>query len=107
MTGNAFQLVGTMELFAYRLYEAEQTALINIKAQKTPILLLTDDKQRLTMENLYMKFEGNSPVIFGDKNSLGENVVKAINTQAPFIADKVIDYKKEIWNEALTYLRNK
>ena len=104
MTGKEFLHVGTMELFAYRLYEAEQTALINIKAQKTPILLLTDDKQRLTMENLYMKFEGNSPVIFGDKNSLGENVVKAINTQAPFIADKVIDYKKEIWNEALTYL---
>ena len=104
MTGKEYLHAGTMELFAYRLYEAEQTALINIKAQKTPILLLTDDKQRLTMENLYMKFEGNSPVIFGDKNSLGENVVKAINTQAPFIADKVIDYKKEIWNEALTYL---
>ena len=104
MTGIEFQPVGTMELFAYRLYEAETTALTNIKAQKTPVILLTDDKQRLTMENLYLKFEGNSPIIFGDKNSLGENAIKAINTEAPFIADKVMQYKKEIWNEALTYL---
>ena len=44
---------GTLELFAYRLYEAEQTAMINIKSQKTPVLILTDEKQRLTMENLY------------------------------------------------------
>ena len=93
-----------MELFALRLYEAERTAEVNIKAQKTPVLLLMDEKQRLTMENLYSQYEGNRPVIFGDKNSLGENVIKAINTQAPFIADKIIDYKKEIWNEALTFL---
>ena len=93
-----------MELFALRLYEAEQTAMINIKAQKTPVLLLMDEKQRLTMENIYSQYDGNRPVIFGDKNSLGENVIKAINTQAPFIADKIIDYKKEIWNEALTFL---
>lgn len=93
-----------MELFALRLYEAERTADINIKAQKTPVLLLMDEKQRLTMENLYSQYEGNRPVIFGDKNFLGENVIKAINTQAPFIADKIIDYKKEIWNEALTFL---
>ena len=93
-----------MELFALRLYEAERTADVNIKAQKTPVLLLMDEKQRLTMENLYSQYDGNKPVIFGDKNSLGENVIKAINTQAPFIADKIIDYKKEIWNEALTFL---
>ena len=93
-----------MELFALRLYEAEQTAMVNIKAQKAPVLLLMDEKQRLTMENIYSQYDGNKPVIFGDKNSLGENVIKAINTQAPFIADKIIDYKKEIWNEALTFL---
>ena len=93
-----------MELFALRLYEAERTADVNIKAQKTPVLLLIDEKQRLTMENIYSQYDGNKPVIFGDKNSLGENVIKAINTQVPFIADKIINYKKEIWNEALTFL---
>ena len=104
ITGTECQQLGSMELFALRLYEAERTADVNIKAQKTPVLLLMDEKQRLTMENIYSQYDGNKPVIFGDKNSLGENVIKAINTQAPFIADKIIDYKKEIWNEALTFL---
>lgn len=32
--------MGSMELFAYRLYEAEQTALVNVIAQKTPVILV-------------------------------------------------------------------
>lgn len=95
---------GTMELFAMRLYEAERTADVNIKAQKTPIFILVDEKQRLTMENLYSQYDGNKPFIFGDKLNLKEGQIKAIKTDAPFIADKLIDYKKEIWNEALTFL---
>lgn len=94
----------TLELFALRLYEAEQTAMINIKAQKTPVMVLIDESQRVTMENLYSQYDGNKPFIFGDKNQLGENVLRAINTGAPFVADKIINYKKEIWNEALTFL---
>lgn len=94
----------TLELFALRLYEAEQTAMINIKAQKTPVMVLVDESQRVTMENLYSQYDGNKPFIFGDKNQLGENVLRAINTGAPFVADKIINYKKEIWNEALTFL---
>ena len=96
--------VATIQLFAYRLYEAESTAMTNIKAQKTPVLITVDESQRLMMENMYSQYEGNRPVIFGDKNQLQDGVIKTIKTDAPFIADKVMDYKKEIWNEALTYL---
>ena len=95
---------GTIELFAYRLYEAEQTAFTNIKAQKTPVLLLVDETQRLMMENLYSQYDGNKPFIFGDKKQINQDTLKAIRTDAPFVADKIIDYKKEIWNEALTFL---
>lgn len=95
---------GSMELFALRLYEAERTADVNIKAQKTPVMVLVDEEQRLLMENLYNQFDGNRPFIFGDKKQLGSDILRAIKTDAPFIADKIIDYKKEIWNEALTFL---
>ena len=94
----------TIELFCQRLAEAEMTASINIKAQKTPVLIIVDENQRLMMENLYAQYDGNRPFIMGDKNQLGENIIRSINTDAPFIADKVMDYKKQIWNEALTFL---
>ena len=87
--------VATIQLFAYRLYEAETTAMTNIKAQKTPILITVDESQRVMMENMYSQYEGNRPVIFGDKKQLQDGIIKAIKTDAPFIADKVMDYKKE------------
>lgn len=95
----------SMELFAYRLYEAQRTCDTNIKAQKTPVMVIVDEKQRLLMENLYNQYDGNQPFIFGDKEQLSaDGMLKAISTQAPYVADKITDYKKEIWNEALTYL---
>ena len=94
----------TIELFCQRLAEAEMVAMTNIKAQKTPVLIVVDENQRLLMENLYSQYDGNRPFIFGDKNQVGDGVVKSINTGAEFIADKIMEYKKQIWNEALQYL---
>lgn len=94
----------TIELFALRLYEAERACDVNIKAQKTPVLLLIDENQRFTMKNLYEQYDGNTPVIFGDKNQLSMDSIKAIKTDAPFVANDIMQYKKEIWNEALTFL---
>ncbi len=96
--------LATTELFAYRLYEADMTAMTNIKAQKTPVLILCKETQRLTLENMYSQYEGNRPVIFGDSSELDINSIKSVNTNAPFIADKIMDYKKEIWNELLSFL---
>ena len=93
-----------MNLFAMRLYECERTSDTNLKAQKTPVMLVVDEKQRLLMENLYNQYNGNMPFIFGDKLQLDKGLIQAIKTDAPFLLDKLQDYKKEIWNEALTFL---
>ena len=94
----------TLELFAYRLYEAQRTCDVNIIAQKTPVMIVADERQRLTMENLYNQYNGNQPFIFGNDKRLSGDELKSINTYAPYVTDKVTDYKKEIWNEALTFL---
>jgi hypothetical protein len=68
-------------------------------------MILTPENQRLTMENLYAQFDGNRPFIFGDKKQMGDmDSIKAINTEAPIVFDKLQQYKKEIFNEALTFL---
>ena len=91
-------------LFAYRLAEAQRTADVNIKAQRTPVLITTDQKQYFTLKKMYEEFDGNSPAIFADKNLITADAMKAIKTEAPFIANDIMDYKKEIWNEFLTYV---
>jgi len=89
--------------FAMRLYEVERAIDTNISAQKTPVLIITDDKQRLTMKNLYMQYDGNAPVIFGDK-SLNPEALRVLKTDAPFIADKLAMHRAAIWSEFLTFI---
>lgn len=96
--------VATIELFAYRLYLAQRSCDVNIMAQRTPVLLLGTEKQKLTLENLYNKYDGNQPFIFGDKDIISNDMMKSIKTDAPYVADKISDYKKEIWNEFLTFI---
>lgn len=93
----------TVENFARRLWNLDRTIDINCNAQKTPVLISCDETQRLTLKNVYMQYEGNYPVICGDKN-LNPNSLKVLSTGAPYVADKLYMLKTQIWNEALTYL---
>lgn len=92
-----------VEMFSRRLYNMDRAIDININAQKTPILIQCNEQQRLTMLQLYQKYDGNEPFIFGDSN-LDMAGFKVLNTNAPFVADKIRQEKIQTWNEALTYL---
>ena len=94
----------TLELFALRLAEVQRVCDVNIQQQKTPRIILTDKQQELTMRNMVNQIDDNVLNIYGDKNILTPNQIKSIDTEAPYLADKLTDYKKEIWNEALTFL---
>lgn len=92
----------TVELFARRLYEIERTIEVNVKAQKTPLIIASTEQQRLTMQVAYMNYDGNEPFIFADK-SFDIDSIKCIKTDAPFVADKLEILKHQIWNEFLTF----
>ena len=88
--------------FADRFYFYDQVIDLNINAQKTPVLIRCNENERLTMQNLYEKYEGGQPVIFGDKN-LSTTPIEVLKTDAPFVANDVYDMKVKYWNEFLTY----
>lgn len=95
----------TLDLIRYSnmLYDIDMSIMVNAKAQKTPVLLICDEPQLMTIRNLYRKYEGNEPVIYGTK-SLKDAQISSIRTDAPFMADRLWNLKSNIWNEALTYL---
>ena len=95
--------VTDIQLYAKRLWDLDRSVDVNAKAQKTPLLIQCNEKQRLSMKNLYMQYDGNTPVIFAD-NNIDINGIKVVSTQAPYVADKLYQLKNQIWNEALTYL---
>lgn len=90
-----------VKMYARRLYNLDRAIDININAQKTPVLIVCDQEQRLTMMNLYKEFDGNAPVIFGDK-AIDLSALKVLSTEAPLVANKLFELKNMTWNEALT-----
>lgn len=94
----------TISLYAERLCEAQRACDTNVKAQKTPILLLTDKNQELTLRNMYAQYDGNAPVIFGDRNLLADKPIDSINTNAKFVANDIREYMQGIWNDFLCFI---
>ena len=92
-----------VQYYAEVLSELDQTIKVNLKAQKTPVLIICDEDQRLTMKNVYTKYDGNEPFIYGTK-ALNKDAIKVLKTDAPYLAKDLYETKTQYWNEALTYL---
>ena len=90
-------------MFAKKLYNLDRIIDVNANAQKTPVLLKTSEEQRLSLLNAYKEWDGNQPVIYGDKG-LDINAFTVLKTDAPYMGDKLYQLKTQYWNEALTYL---
>ena len=92
-----------IEIFSKKLYNLDRTIDVNVNAQKTPILVSCDETERLSMKNAYKEYDGNAPVIWGDKR-LNPESLTVLKTDAPYVSDRLYTLKTQIWNEALTFL---
>lgn len=90
-------------IYSRRLWDLDRTIDVNARAQKTPVLIKGSEQQMLTLKNVYMEYDGNQPVLYGDKN-LDLSGISVLQTGAPYVADKLYELKTRIWNEALTAL---
>lgn len=93
-----------VQYYAKRLWEYDRIIDVNIRAQKTPVVIQGTENQRLTLENLYKEYDGNAPIIMADKSLDLGNVLKVAKTDAPFVSDKIYTLKTQLWNECLTAL---
>ena len=93
----------TIQLFAMRLANIERTIDVNINAQKTPILIGCSEKQRLSLKKIYQQYSGNEPVIFASKD-IDVNSLNVLRTEAPAVFDKLRVERKNVWNDAMTFL---
>lgn len=95
--------VDIVRYYADRLWNLDRIIDVNANAQKTPVLLVGTETQQLTLKNLYMKWDGNEPVIYGDRD-LDLKSLQVLKTDAPYVGKDLYELKNQIWNEALTYL---
>ena len=91
------------DMFARRLYNLDRAIDVNANAQKTPVLIKCSQEERLTLLNVFKQWDGNEPLIMGDKG-LNTNAITVLKIDAPYVCDKLYQLKTQIWNEALTYM---
>lgn len=89
--------------YVNKLTEAERTMDVNVKANKTPVIFGVDDKDVLTFKRLFQQVDGNTPAIFADKGINLDNI-QAYKTDVKFLCNDLMDYKKSVENELLTFL---
>lgn len=89
--------------YVNKLAEAERTMDVNIKANKTPIVFACDDKDKLSFMRMFQMVDGNVPAIYADKQ-MNPDSIKAFDTKVKFLGNDLMDYKKAVEGELLTFL---
>lgn len=89
--------------YVNKLAEAERTMDVNVKANKSPVIVLCDDKDVLSFKRIFQQVDGNVPAIFADK-SLNIDGVSALDLKAKFLGNDLMDYKRSVESELLTFL---
>lgn len=93
-----------VEHFTNIIRDIEETARVNLKAQKTPVTFVGDKEQILMLENLLAKYDSNTPYILLKKDALNNINVEVLKTDAPFLADKLTQMKEQYKNEFFSFL---
>lgn len=89
--------------YARRLADIDRTIDVNVRAQKTPVAIVCEEYQRLSLENLYNDYDNNKTVLILSSKNINLNDIKVIDTKAPFVSENLQMIKKQIWAECMTY----
>ena len=93
----------TLMLYARDLTELNEIIKVNQNAQKTPVIIKANDWNRDTWTQIFNRVDGNAPtLITSDKLDMSD--MQALNTQAPYVVDKLQVQKDNKWNEIMTFL---
>lgn len=91
-----------IDYFVQQIMAVKEIADININAQKTPVVFSGSREQRELLKAEFEKYDGNDWYIFLEENALGH--ISCVNTNAPFIADKLNDIVKYYTDMFLTFI---
>lgn len=91
----------TVELYASKLSAVDMLINIAEKSQKTPWLIGVDPGMETAVREFTNALDNDEPCLFFKSDELN---LKALVSGAPYIIDKLYNYKQAIMNEILTFL---
>lgn len=92
----------TVYHYVKRLAAIEAVIKVNLKANKTPWLLASDPENKNKMENFWRELDSDNPRLFIELEQADK--ARAVVSGAPYIIDKLYNFKIAIENELREYL---
>lgn len=89
--------------YVNKITEAERTMDVNVKRCKTPYIFACNDKDVLSVKQIFEKIDGNVPAIYTDR-ALNLETLQVLQTGVQFMGNDLQDYKNSIESELLTFL---
>ncbi len=89
--------------YVNKITEAERSMDVNVKNVKTPFIIACDDKDVLTFKRIIQMIHENALTVYADKG-LNLDALAVLKTDVKFMGNDLMDYKKSVENELLTFL---
>lgn len=98
--------LSTLQLYAKKIDDIEQTQDVNLFQQNIPKLIGTSKDGILTAKNIINQIKQYKFVIFTKSKGIEQQIKKedVLDNTAPFLLDKLGDYENFYRNKVLTYL---
>ena len=91
-----------VDLYAQRMAQVDMVINTNLQLHKMPFLVATTPENVEKAKDILDRILNNEIAVFTDIDDV--NLMQAMATQAPFIIDKLYNYKAELESELLTLL---
>lgn len=91
-----------VDFYLQKIVDAEIVIKLNLKAQKTPWIIGATPEDAKKMKLILENIEGDNPDLFVDLEDVDR--AKALVSGAPFVLDKLYNYKQALENELKEYL---
>lgn len=95
-----------IDYYSQLLAEVDRTSQTNLKQQKFPFIISMTKDNELSMKNIFKKLvKGETEIMVDSKLSNGGDIgINCINTNVPYIIDKLRQEKNDVVCEVLTLL---
>lgn len=92
----------TVDWYIKRIAQVDMVINTNLNLQKLPYMIPVDSSNQARLQNIVQRMLNNELFLFvGDADP---NLFKAVSTGAPYIIDKLSEYRHGLDNELKTYL---
>lgn len=99
-----YPMMAYIDLAVRRIAKCDRVCDVNVMAQSTPWIARAGEMARKDIINKVMQITGNESVIVETDMMQDDTSLDVLRTDAPFVADKVLDIQARIINQLFTFM---